>query len=89
MMLNYRWPNDQLWGNSLKHIISRLFAYDPKDRLGYSGTSQVMEHPWLSHVDWSCMRNRVYEVRSKPKVLSPPSSRDERSALGIVQRDSS
>ena len=67
-MLNYQWPEDQAWGNSLKHIISRLFTYDPEHRLGYSGTSQTMEHPWLSHVDWTWMRDRVYEVRRVPNL---------------------
>ena len=67
-MLNYEWLKEPVLGNSLQHIISRLLTFDPLDRLGYSGTSQVMEHPWLSHVDWAWMRHRTYEVRSKPKA---------------------
>ena len=46
-MLNYEWPKEAVLGNSLKHIISRLLTFNPQDRLGYSGTSQVMEHAWL------------------------------------------
>ena len=62
-MLNYRCPNDQVLGNSLKHAISRLFKYDPEHRLRHFGASEVMERPWLSHVDWTWMRNRVYELK--------------------------
>ena len=77
-MLNYEWPEEPVLGNSTKHIISRLLTFDPQDRLGYSDTSQVMEHPWLSHVDWIWMRNRAYEVRAKPKVLTPLVTRREK-----------
>lgn len=65
-MQNYAWPKKANWGNSLKHIISRLFTRDPRERLGYSGTTDVTKHPWLSHIDWDLMSNRVYEVRSEP-----------------------
>ena len=62
--MSYEWPVDPACGDSLKHMISRLLTFEPQRRLGYSDTNEVMEHPWLSHVDWVWMRYRAYEVGS-------------------------
>jgi len=58
----------QVWGNRLKHFIfiSRPLTFEPQHRLGCSETSEVMEHPWLFHVDWISMRYRTYEVSPEP-----------------------
>jgi len=82
--MSYKWPEEPVWGNSLKHFISRLLTYDPQDRLGYAGTSKVLEHPWLSHVDWISMRDRTYEVRSEPSLV--PSRHETREALCSTAR---
>ena len=67
LTLNFEWPEEPMLRNNLKHIISRLLTFESQHRLGYSGTRQVMEHSWLSHVNWIWMRNRAYEVGTEPK----------------------
>jgi serine/threonine protein kinase len=37
-------------------FINRLLKRKPKERLGRSGIKEVMEHPWLSGIDWDGMK---------------------------------
>ena len=37
-------------------FINRLLKRKPKERLGRGGVKEVMEHPWLSGIDWDGMK---------------------------------
>lgn len=62
LTLNYKWPTVP-FGNSVKHLISRLLGYNPENRLGFNGAEEVANHPWFSHVDWVKMKSKTYQVR--------------------------
>jgi hypothetical protein len=60
---DYHWPADISVSKNLKNLVAALFEHDPIERLGsIDDAEELMDHPWLSHIDWDKMEARQYLV---------------------------
>lgn len=56
------WPPALRVGKSLKSLVSGLLTVNASERIGKGGVLDIMEHPWLSNMDWDKIRERKYLV---------------------------
>lgn len=67
----YSWPKDKSIrpGKNLKDLVARLLTVDASQRLGAYGVQDVMNHPWLSNIDWRKIATRQYCVGHPQSLL--------------------
>lgn len=52
-----------IMSKDMRDFISGLLEKDPKDRLGFNNSDEVIDHPWFSNVKWD---------KLKKKTIKPP-----------------
>lgn len=79
----------------VKDLLTKLLMKERKDRLGYKGIKEIMDHPFFSGIDWDAVENLKYDPPFLPYLyqFQGPSSassiqkkRDENKPLHSYKR---
>ena len=56
-----------------KDLLQGLLMVDPQQRLGsgLEGSEEIKKHPYFEGIDWTLMRNHLYQTPMVPMVTSP------------------
>ena len=64
-------------GPHSRSLRSQLLAKDPKDRLGYKGCQEIMDHPWFKDVNWELIiSDKMVPPYIPPKDVNAASQSD-------------
>lgn len=53
-----------------RDILSRLLHYNPGERLGANGASEIEAHPFFNNIDWDKVETGEYEAPYKPRHVA-------------------
>jgi len=53
--------------DAAKDLIDKLTTHEPTERLGVNGLQEIFDHPFFQGVDWEMLRNKEYEMPTKPE----------------------
>ncbi|KAF9265719.1 kinase-like protein [Marasmius fiardii PR-910] len=67
----YTYPPGIPIGRTLKAFIKALLQPHPEHRLGTYGVQHIMDHPWLSNVDWAKIISRQYVNPMASTIYEP------------------
>lgn len=56
------------WGETAVDFINSLIQRKPSKRLGFSGISEIINHPWFSGFDWKALEERRLKPSFVPNV---------------------
>lgn len=54
--------------DELIDLIKKCLQKDPKNRIGYTNTDEILEHPWFKEVNWEDVKNLKVEPPIKPEI---------------------
>lgn len=54
--------------DELQDLIKKCLAKDPKKRIGFSNTKEILEHPWFKETNWEEVNTLKAEPPIKPEV---------------------
>lgn len=64
----YTFPEDIKVSEEAKDLIKRLLTVNPVERLGYTGATEIMDHPFFKSIDWDDIFKRRLDAPIRVKV---------------------
>lgn len=71
------------WSVEAADFINRLIQRKPNHRLGYNGSDEIKNHPWLADFDWDAL----YERRLQAPFIPPAEDNFDESNINEKWKD--
>eukprot|EP00163_Fabomonas_tropica_P011684 TRINITY_DN224_c0_g1_i2.p1 TRINITY_DN224_c0_g1~~TRINITY_DN224_c0_g1_i2.p1 ORF type:complete len:1577 (+),score=408.32 TRINITY_DN224_c0_g1_i2:911-5641(+) len=74
------WPpeEEELLSPQAADLISKLLAYNKKERLGWKGAQEIKDHPFFRGIDWDTLKSKPTPFVPRPSGVTDTSYFDAR-----------